>query len=95
MALIVEKIQEIFKEGERDKDLEGPPVFDKELIIDNYGESLVMRCSLHTSIGEKKKRTMAKDNIFHTKCISQGKMCDTSLIVEAMRMLCQILWWRS
>ena len=54
-------------------DEEGP-VCDEEFITADHGESLVIRRSLHTALA--KEEPWLRHNIFHTRCTTQGKVCD-------------------
>jgi len=64
-----EDIHEALKQEEM-----GEPIYDKESVLADCGESLVVRRSLHTTT--VKEEPWLRHNIFHTRCTSQGKVCD-------------------
>jgi len=57
-----------------DEEEMGEPKYDEEPVLVDYGESLVVIRSLHTTT--VKEEPWLRHNIFHTRCTSQGKVCD-------------------
>ncbi|XP_027362462.1 uncharacterized protein LOC113870064 [Abrus precatorius] len=55
-------------------DFNSPPVFDEELTPADHREALVVRRSLHTAA--VREEPWMRHNIFHTRCTTQGKICD-------------------
>ncbi|XP_027348022.1 uncharacterized protein LOC113859448 [Abrus precatorius] len=55
-------------------DFNSLPVFDEELTPADHGEALVVRRSLH--IAAVREEPWMRHNIFHTRCTTQGKICD-------------------
>ena len=50
-----------------------PTVYDEEVIYVDQGESLVVQRSLKVDYAEDE---WLRNNIFHTRCTSYGKVCD-------------------
>ena len=56
------------------KEVDTEPVYDDNYTPADHGELLVVRRSLHTA--PVKEEPWLRHNIFHTRCTSQGKVCD-------------------
>ena len=57
-----------------------PAVYDEEVIYVDQGESLVVQRSLKVDYAEDE---WLRNNIFHTKCTSHGKVCDAIIGKES------------
>ncbi|GKV08696.1 hypothetical protein SLEP1_g20294 [Rubroshorea leprosula] len=68
-----EEASEDEAEKEQNDEIESPQL-EEELITADHGESLVVRRSLHATI--TKDEDWLRHNIFHTRCTSQGKVCN-------------------
>ncbi|XP_052478596.1 uncharacterized protein LOC128034054 [Gossypium raimondii] len=76
-VMVVRSNGEIESEDEQDEEPEIPMEEGEELELPVEGELLVVKRSLNIQVAEEEQQ---RDNIFHTRCHVQGKVC--SLIID-------------